>query len=428
MKRNPRNKWLVILLTLVVATFMVLPSMLFADGVGNAQTECSNAAGCTCTYDAYKIDSNMGWESPIMADPSTFYTTDKGIEITVSNFQTKDAGSEVIGFDWATDSPVCCVIVKASNNESTVYGYSCDSNVDNGTAMSVEKSETEYYGISHVTFCFCDNGNGNGEPETGCITLYKYYEGPELAEGTEFKFKFNGSPFNLEQDGSRMKCKFDLDATYTLEELNDSNDDPHEVIIVDSNGTVLFEGSTPTGPIEITFDANASAEDETKIILYATNDPEEEPVEELGTIGIEKVDKAGKILTGAGFTLYNSDKSAVVRAEEMVDAAGKVAFYNLPIGTYIVSETTIPGGHSGMADTPVTINEGNVGTVINVKAVNTKTPPPGDGVEVQALTGEVEVLAFTGYNTIYYIIGFAMVIMGILGSLFLGRRLRREEK
>jgi hypothetical protein len=268
------------------------------------------------------------------------------------------------------------------------------------------------------------------QPETGCITLYKYYEGPELEEGTKFNFEFNGKLFQLEQNGSRTKCELDLDATYTLEELNDSNGDPHEVIIVDDNGTVLYEGLTPTGKIDITF-----PEGETNIILYATNDPEEEePDEKLGTIGIEKVDGAGNILTGAGFTLYNSDKSAVVRAGEMVDAAGKVAFRNLPMGTYIVSETTVPGGYSGMADTPVTINESNVGSVIGITAVNTK--PGGEvevqaltgEVEVQALTGEIEVLAFTGYNTIYYILGFLLILIGGIGSVYLTRMVRRREE
>jgi PKD repeat protein len=145
-------------------------------------------------------------------------------------------------------------------------------------------------------------------------------------------------------------------------------------------------------------------------------------------IGVLKVDGNGDPLTGAGFTLYNSDKSSVVRAEKMVDVAGKVAFDKLPMGTYVVSETTTPGGYRGMEDKTVIIDAGNINSVINVTAENTKSPPPPEEEVQEPVEQEVEVLAFTGYNTIYYIIGFAMVMMGVLGSLFLRRRLRRVEK
>ena len=135
-----------------------------------------------------------------------------------------------------------------------------------------------------------------------------------------------------------------------------------------------------------------------------------------GIIGVEKVDGNGNILTGAGFTLYNSDKSAVVVAEKMVDTDGKVAFEHLPMGTYVVSETTVPGGHSGMADQTVVINSGNTGSVINVTATNTKKPPPEE-VEVQGLTeeGQLEVLAATGQNPLFYIIG--LLLFAIAGGL-----------
>jgi hypothetical protein len=39
---------------------------------------------------------------------------------------------------------------------------------------------------------------------------------------------------------------------------------------------------------------------------------------------------------------------------------------------------------------------------------------------------EIEVLAFTGFNAIYYVIGFALMLIGALGSLILARNIRRR--
>ena len=143
----------------------------------------------------------------------------------------------------------------------------------------------------------------------------------------------------------------------------------------------------------------------------------------MGSIGIKKVDGSGNKLTGAGFTLYKSDGTTVVRAEEMVDAAGKVAFGKLPLGTYIIrKETTVPSGYTGMADKTVTIDKDNIGKVINITAVNTNGRGDGDG--------DLEVLAFTGPNTTFYIAGFLLMLIGAIGSIYLveeTEKKRREE-
>jgi hypothetical protein len=149
-----------------------------------------------------------------------------------------------------------------------------------------------------------------------------------------------------------------------------------------------------------------------------------ECVPESGTIGVEKVDGNGDPLTGAGFTLYNSDKSIVVVAEKIVDAAGKVAFEHLPMGTYIVSETTVPAGYSGEADKEVVINDSNVNKVVNVIMENTRETPPPEEEEEE--TGEVGVLAFTGQNPLLYIMG--LLLMAIAGCLVFSLRTVRNRK
>jgi len=90
MKRNNINKWLVILLTLAVATFMVLPSMLFAmGGDGPSQSECVTA-GCGDADYAFKID---GWGDDPPVDPTGTHNTGHGdCTITISDVKTNDDG------------------------------------------------------------------------------------------------------------------------------------------------------------------------------------------------------------------------------------------------------------------------------------------------------------------------------------------------
>jgi hypothetical protein len=261
-----------------------------------------------------------------------------------------------------------------------------------------------------------------------------------VPDGTEFGFNLTGPDTNVNgtitagNGGSGTYTFTNLKAgEYTITETSPTGYDTWVSLDPDPlNSGTSGKSIGFTIPDDVIENATTDT-----VYVYFYNDPsDEEP--ELGTIAVKKVDQAGNMLTGAGFTLYNSDKSAEVRAEQMVDAAGKVAFRKLPMGTYIVSETTVPGGHSKMADRTIVINEDDLGTIIGITAVNTKNPPPpGEEVqvealtgevEVQALTGEIEVLAFTGYNTIYYILGFLLILIGGIGSVYLTRTVRRKEE
>ena len=145
-----------------------------------------------------------------------------------------------------------------------------------------------------------------------------------------------------------------------------------------------------------------------------------------GKIGINKVGPDGITpLTGAGFTLYNSTGTIVLRAEKMVDAAGKVAFSNLDWGKYLIVETTVPSGYSKAPDKLVTISADNAGSVLSVTMVNTPTGGGGGTVTVAGITeGSLQVLAFTGVDPIIPISGVSILIAGITALAVSLRRKR----
>lgn len=65
--------------------------------------------------------------------------------------------------------------------------------------------------------------------------------------------------------------------------------------------------------------------------------------EKMGSITIEKVNAWDEPLSGAVFTLYDSEGEVV--AEKTTDDTGRVTFTDLPNGTYVLKETTPPTGY-----------------------------------------------------------------------------------
>ena len=147
-----------------------------------------------------------------------------------------------------------------------------------------------------------------------------------------------------------------------------------------------------------------------------------------GTINIKKVDTKGSALTGAGFTLYNSSGTKVLRAEQMVDSAGRVTFGNLRWGTYLIVETTVPSGYTKAPDKTVKINESNAGSHAAVTMTNTPIPPPPPPTPPE---GNIEVLGiselpFTGMNPAIPISGISTIIGGMLMFAMSFKRKKRK--
>ena len=315
------------------------------------------------------------------------------------------AGSATAQTGWITvpvDAGTTYVITETSNPAGWTLQSSSNTSI---TINTDEQEETAVF----------TNEKGD-DPEDGCIAVHKTTD-ENVPIGSIFEFSISPGGFSNiyittgdNRQGSNKFCGLEIGTTYTVTEVT----------------TGFYTEVSLTGPSAYSPGTSGlvTVPEEGDGQIWFYNDPGTK--EKLGTIGIEKVDAAGRKLFGAGFTLYNSDKSAVVRAQEMVDAAGRVAFRKLPLGTYVVAETTLPPGViTGMADVKVTIDEGNVNRVINITAVNTNGGGDGDG---DGETTQLAVLALTGFNTAYYIAGFLMMLFGVIGSIYLTRALRRRKE
>lgn len=118
------------LLALPVAAASVTPVLVDPWKSGDAYFECSQI-GSTCDF-AWKLD----WDS---SNNGVYGPLDGGNTITISN----DDGST---FDWATEYPVCAVIVKAGTGAYVYWYHGAYS--DTGLVAPYGKE------ISHVTFCY----------------------------------------------------------------------------------------------------------------------------------------------------------------------------------------------------------------------------------------------------------------------------------
>ncbi len=128
-------------------------------------------------------------------------------------------------------------------------------------------------------------------------------------------------------------------------------------------------------------------------------------------------------LTDAGFTLYKSDGTTVIVNEVLADTNGKVTFSTqIPIGSYILKETTTPLGYETSAPVTITVTDNNkaltvsgltknqiVNKLKDFKLIVTKKDNHGKALEgakfklvskdnsyMQELTGVANIFTFTG--------------------------------
>lgn len=78
---------------------------------------------------------------------------------------------------------------------------------------------------------------------------------------------------------------------------------------------------------------------------------------------IYKTDEASNPIAGVGFTVYKTNpatdggvtKGAAIGSERFTDDEGKITITDLPAGTYIISETTVPANYKKADDVTITI-------------------------------------------------------------------------
>ncbi len=121
---------LMVVLATVAAAASVMPTLVDPWQSGNAAFECGQVECCSSEFH-YKIDNNTAGNPTVI--------TPEGNTITITN-------SNGYTFDWQSNWPVSCVIVKGGRG-ANVY---CYRGAYSDTAL-VAPSGKE---ISHVTFCY----------------------------------------------------------------------------------------------------------------------------------------------------------------------------------------------------------------------------------------------------------------------------------
>jgi hypothetical protein len=227
---------------------------------GDAAFECDEAGGCGTL--AYKIDN---WDQVNGMDGT--YITPSGNTITIS-------GSDGKSFDWASQFPVCKVIVKAGTG-ALVYSY--------GAAYEgVDLVGYEGKDISHVTFCY---EVPVGTPITVTKTAVTSYTRQHFWDitkkvETENGYTLDGAPkIWLFTDGSGDEsATWTVDATYqgyedsgfnvsgTITVANTGSTDA----VINSIADVLGETPVPIDCGEITFPYTLP-EGETLVCTYSLN-------------------------------------------------------------------------------------------------------------------------------------------------------------
>jgi len=291
-------------------------------------------------------------------------------------------------------------------------------------------------------------------PEMGKIIICKTFTGNTIPP--EF-FNFEVYPEGSENPDDVIDVQVAPDQCVSVEDLEMgtwmvSEVDPDYDVIIKIGDTVIAEGPSPI-EVEVTLDKDNSI-----VTLDIDNDPS------VGCITINKT--FADAVPGSGsitFAVYdNPEGEGEPVAEETFSVSGgewgPFTICGLELRqTYYVEEVSAPGSNV----TPDLINGRFLEVVpcidlpdengIAVQALEVKlvdelqipyceiefindydVPDGGDGdgdgdgdVTVAALTGDIEVLAFTGFDRIAYIMGIALLLIGIISTIALSRKYRK---
>lgn len=171
MNFNKVSKILVALMILIAISAIALAStgsgvepVLLTLTVGDAESEISQAmVGKSFTADfAYKVNN---------AAENGVYIPGDGNTITIIN-------SDGYTFDWKSEWPVTCILVKAGKNYYNAYYYPEGAYEDTGLSAPINPVNGNKFQISHVTF-------GYNEPQVS------YKHETAWAKGTRYVSKGN---------------------------------------------------------------------------------------------------------------------------------------------------------------------------------------------------------------------------------------------
>lgn len=188
----------------------------------------------------------------------------------------------------------------------------------------------------------------------------------------------------------------------------DVNENAGSQTAIPNDATLNFGNDYSTGS------GNGKLDDETD--LYRTD------------LIINKTDEADQPIQGVGFTIYKTiatgdsiTKGDAIGDERPTDSDGKITIKDLPAGTYIISETTVPANYKKADDVTITITatknaslkytgtykfdgtddeDDNTKTIVNIKG-QTLPGTGGMGTIIFTVAG-VSVVALAGIMLVVY--------------------------
>ncbi|WP_027634360.1 SpaA isopeptide-forming pilin-related protein [Clostridium hydrogeniformans] len=258
-------------------------------------------------------------------------------------------------------------------NHGAIYSYDVENTRIKGK-VQIKKTDNSGNVLSGAEFTLYDN-NGNVvetaiSDNNGMVTfenvdygnyIVKETKAPEgyVASEDEIKVEVTGHEkvYSYDVENTRIKGKVQIKKTDNSGNvlsgaeftLYDSNGDVVETAISDNNGMITFEnvdyGNYTVNETKAP-EGYVASKDEIKIEVTGHEAVYSYDVENTrikGKVQIKKTDNSGNVLSGAEFTLYDSNGNVVETA--ISDNNGMITFENVDYGNYTVKETKAPEGY-----------------------------------------------------------------------------------
>ena len=406
----------------------------FADAVYAAITTANLSADYTSVDDSVENDAANIFESVdqgyyLIAETKVGNSAD-----TKSLVMLNTAGDEALTVTTKEDKPTVEKKVEEKNDSTSdapTWGDSADYDVDDvinykitGTVSSKYADYASYY------YSFRDTMD-KGLTYNQDAKVYVVNDETK----TEVTNQFTIANTTTTYEGDKAETVNGFTATANLKNLTGVTIDKDTTIVVEYTATLNKNA------------VSGSTGNKNEVVLKYENDPYTETNHTPTTPGetpkdtnivftydviVDKVDKDGNDLAGAGFTLYKwdadaegDDKWVVVGSEVKGDTLTTFEFEKLDEGKYKLVEATVPEGYNKADDIIFTIESTLTGESLTELVVKDVTGAEVKDFTVTVSSGKIETdivnqsgteLPETGGmgTTIFYIVGGIMVVAAVI--------------
>ena len=288
-------------------------------------------------------------------------------------------------------------VTKRTEGDVNVKGikFTLNGTSDSGRKISIE-AETDangkavFNGIPVGTYTVTENGDS---VPTAYLVADEQKVAVAYAKTSNVEFFNDEKTGEIEINKQTTGNKNIKGITFTLSGTSDSGREISISAVTDANGKAVFNG-IPVGTYSVT-------ENEKSVpYAYLVAEPLEVSVapaqtttikvfnnEKTGVVEVTKATANGRSIEGINFVLKGiSDSGREISINAVTDANGKAIFNNVPIGTYIISESaeTVPFGYLVADDKEVEVK---YATSTNIEVFNDTTKVK---FSKKSITGEGE--------------------------------------